>query len=84
MVSKVQPQHTVHHMPQQAPQVHQQPQNMVHHLPQQAQAPQVQQQSQNYTYQLVTQPTQIALQPGENLNRIRVFCLFIFTIHASL
>ena len=77
-VQVVQPQHMVHHMPQQAPQVQQQPQHMVHHMPQQAQAPQMQQQSQNYTYQYVAQPAQIVLQPGENLNYRGVYCLFIF------
>ena len=70
-----QPQHMVHHMPQQAPQVHQQPQHVVHHMPQQAQAPQVQQQSQNYTYQYVAQSNQIVLQPGENLNFRGVYCM---------
>ena len=72
-----QPQHMVHHMPQQAPQVHQQPQHVVHHMPQQAQAPQVQQQSQTYTYQYVAQTNQIVLQPGENLNCRGVYCTYI-------
>ena len=75
-VHVAQPQHMVHHMPQQAPQVHQQPQHVVHYRIQQAQAPQVQQQSQNYTYQYVAQPNQIVLQPGETLNcrGLGVYC----------